>query len=77
MFQNQYPKFYSYERVLEMDYLEVKNKLEASKLKLMTKMQNPNLSKEEKELIQKEIVNYEYIIELTDMNHFERGSVAQ
>jgi hypothetical protein len=60
-----------------MDYLEVKNKLEASKLKLMTKMQNPNLSKEEKELIQKEIVNYEYIIELTDMNHFERGSVAQ
>jgi hypothetical protein len=43
----------------------------------MTKMQNPNLSKEEKEKIEKEIVNYEYIIELTDMNHFERGTMAQ
>jgi hypothetical protein len=62
--------------VLEMDYQEVKNKLEASKLKLMNKMQNPNLSKEEKEKIEKEIVNYEYIIELTDMNHFERGTEA-
>lgn len=59
-----------------MNYQEVKGKLEALKLELMNKMQNPNLSIEEKENIQNLIVNYEYIIELTEMNHFERGSVV-
>ncbi|MDZ5473063.1 DUF3896 family protein [Bacillus sp. 31A1R] len=32
------------------------------------------LSLEEKDNIKNTIMNYEYIIELTDMNHFERGS---
>jgi hypothetical protein len=56
-----------------MNYKEVKEKLEASKLNLINKMHNHALSLEEKENIQKSIINYEYIIELTDMNHFERG----
>jgi hypothetical protein len=60
-----------------MDYQTVKEKLELLKLKLINDMENPSLSKDEKEAIQKSIVNYEYIIELTDMNHFERGAVIQ
>lgn len=60
-----------------MDFKEVKETLEALKSQLMNEMQNPNLSSEEKEKIQKSIINYEYIIELTDINHFERGSIAQ
>ncbi|HAQ08310.1 MAG TPA: DUF3896 domain-containing protein [Bacillus bacterium] len=58
-----------------MNYQEVKEKLEALKLGL-NKLQNPDLLIEEKESIQRSIANYEYIIELTDMNHFERGSVV-
>ncbi len=56
-----------------MDYQEVKEVLEEAKIKLMKKIENPNLSKEEKRKIQYSIYNYDYIIELTDMNHFERG----
>jgi hypothetical protein len=63
--------------MLEMDFKEVKETLEALKSQLLKEMQNPNLSSEEKEKIQKSIINYEYIIELTDINHFERGSIAQ
>jgi hypothetical protein len=59
-----------------MNYLEVKEKLEASKLELVKKLQNPNLTKDEFETIKKSIVNYDYIIELTDMNHFERGAIV-
>ena len=64
-----------HERVLEMNYQEVKSQLEALQLALVTKMQNPDLSFDEKESILRSIANYEYIIELTCMNHFERGSV--
>ncbi|WP_026585408.1 DUF3896 family protein [Bacillus sp. J33] len=60
-----------------MDYLEIKQKLEAAKQDLMIKMQDPAVLKEDKERIQKLIANYEYMIELTDMNHFERGKVTQ
>jgi hypothetical protein len=62
--------------VLEMEYEELKDKLEIWKLGLMKKLENPNLSKEEKETIQRSIYNYDYIIELTDMNHFERGVIV-
>ena len=58
-----------------MDYLEVKAQLEALQMTLMTKMQNPDLTLDEKEAILRSIANYEYIIELTCMNHFERGKV--
>jgi hypothetical protein len=59
-----------------MKYLEVKEKLEASKLELLKKLKTPNLTKEEYETIKKSIDNYDYIIELTDMNHFERGAIS-
>jgi hypothetical protein len=59
-----------------MNYQEVKSQLEALQMALVTKMQNPDLSLEEKENILKSIANYEYIIELTCMNHFERGNVV-
>ncbi|WP_042355705.1 DUF3896 family protein [Bacillus rubiinfantis] len=60
-----------------MQYEEVKELLEAEKVKLMEKINNPNLSAEEREKLQHNIVNVEYIIELTDMNHFERGFILQ
>ncbi|WP_442594047.1 DUF3896 family protein [Neobacillus sp. D3-1R] len=58
-----------------MNYNEIKAKLEALKLELEMKMVNPNLSNEEKENLQKTILNYDYIIELTEMNHYGRGSL--
>lgn len=56
-----------------MHYQETKEILEAAKLDLLKKLEKQNLSMEEKEKIQLSIMNYDYIIELTDMNHFERG----
>lgn len=58
-----------------MNYQEVKSQLEALQMALVTKMQNPDLSFDEKEAIVNSIANYEYIIELTCMNHFERGTL--
>jgi hypothetical protein len=63
--------------IMMMKYVEVKEKLEASKLELVKKLKNPNLTKEEYETIKRSIDNYDYIIELTDMNHFERGAIVQ
>ncbi|MEW8969834.1 DUF3896 family protein [Mesobacillus jeotgali] len=56
-----------------MNYQEVKAQLEALQLQLANKMQNPSLSIDEKSELQRAIANYDYIIELTCMNHFERG----
>lgn len=58
-----------------MDYQEVKTILEVSKNELQKKLESQNLSEEERTNLQYSIKNYEYIIELTDMNHFERGFV--
>ncbi|MDQ0414374.1 DUF3896 family protein [Mesobacillus stamsii] len=58
-----------------MDYLEVKSHLEKWQMQLANKMQHPDLSIDEKNELQRTIANYDYIIELTCMNHFERGSV--
>ncbi|WP_079505195.1 DUF3896 family protein [Mesobacillus jeotgali] len=57
-----------------MDYLEVKSQLENLQMKLANKLQHPDLSAVEKNELQKAIANYDYIIELTCMNHFERGA---
>jgi hypothetical protein len=51
-----------------------KELLEAVKQDLLNKMQDPHLTLEEKENLQKSVMNYEYIIELADMNHYERGT---
>jgi len=58
-----------------MHYNEVKEILEEIKQNLENKMHDSTLSPNEKEEIKRAIGNYEYILELTDMNHFERGSV--
>lgn len=60
-----------------MDYREVKEKLENIKMSLEIKLQNEHLSLAEKEALQNAISNYEYIIELADMNHYERGFYIQ
>ncbi|MBX9976344.1 DUF3896 family protein [Cytobacillus firmus] len=59
-----------------MNYLEIKKKLEDAKQELLMKMHDPAVSGREKETLQKKIDNYEYMIELTDMNHFERGNIS-
>lgn len=59
-----------------MDYLEIKSQLEALQMQLANKIQNPDLSIDEKIELQKAIDNYDYIIELTCMNHFERGTIT-
>jgi hypothetical protein len=56
-----------------MNYQEVKEQLEVQKQNLVKKLENTNLSKEEYESIQMSIDNYEYIIDLTEMNYYERG----
>ena len=56
-----------------MNYQEVKAQLEALQMQLANKMQNPSLSIDEKSELRRAIANYDYIIELTCMNHFERG----
>ncbi|WP_462413292.1 DUF3896 family protein [Neobacillus sp. Marseille-QA0830] len=56
-----------------MEYQEVKEVLEGMRQDLLRKLEDASLTKEDKINIQKSIYNYEYIIELTDMNHFERG----
>ncbi|XJZ26627.1 DUF3896 family protein [Bacillota bacterium Lsc_1132] len=58
-----------------MDYLAVKEQLELHKLNLVKKLDNPNLTKEEYESLKNSIKNFDYIIELTEMNHFERGTI--
>jgi hypothetical protein len=56
-----------------MNYQEVKGQLEGQKLNLLKRLDNSKLSIEEIETIKQAIDNYEYIIELTEMNHYERG----
>ncbi|WP_210364209.1 DUF3896 family protein [Bacillus sp. REN3] len=59
-----------------MQYEEVKGKLEALKLELASRIENHDLSEEERDRLMRIIANYEYIIELTDMNHFGRGKIV-
>ncbi|WP_026576197.1 DUF3896 family protein [Bacillus sp. UNC438CL73TsuS30] len=58
-----------------MDYLEVISIIEKNKLNLVKMLEGKNLSKEQMDTIQHSIDNYNYIIELTEMNHFERGNI--
>jgi predicted transcriptional regulator YdeE len=59
-----------------MDYQYIIAKLEDDKRKLTEKLENKELPKTEYETIKHSIENYDYIIQLTEMNHFERG-IAQ
>ncbi|MBO1626739.1 DUF3896 family protein [Bacillus arachidis] len=55
------------------DYLETKKHLELKKQLLCKKLLNVNLTEEDRNQIKMEIDNYEYILTLVDMNHYERG----
>ncbi|MDR6999138.1 DUF3896 family protein [Neobacillus niacini] len=58
-----------------MDYLEVISIIEKNKMNLVKMLEEKTLSKEQMDSIQHSIDNYNYIIELTEMNHFERGAL--
>ncbi|WP_075982926.1 DUF3896 family protein [Bacillus massilinigeriensis] len=58
-----------------MDYLEIKDQLSSTILNLSKQLESKDLAKEEYEEIKRTINNYQYILELTDMNHFERGQI--
>ncbi|EEL51070.1 MULTISPECIES: DUF3896 family protein [Bacillus] len=55
------------------DYLETKKHLELKKQLLCKKLLNVNLTEEDRNQIKMEIDNYDYILTLVDMNHYERG----
>ncbi len=58
-----------------MDYLDVKEQLELQKMNVLKKLDNPDLPKEQVEKLRNFVDNYDYMIELTEMNHFERGII--
>lgn len=54
-------------------YDEIKEMLEQEKQKLIQQLERQKLTSEEQQTIHLSIANYEYILELVDMNHFNRG----
>ncbi|PEF72566.1 hypothetical protein CON94_25540 [Bacillus pseudomycoides] len=55
------------------DYPETKKHLELKKQLLCKKLLDVNLSEDDRNQIKMEIDNYEYILTLVEMNHYERG----
>ncbi len=55
------------------DYHATKKHLELKKQQLFKKLCSVKLSEKEREQIKHEIDNYEYILNLVEMNHYERG----
>ncbi|KAB2440196.1 DUF3896 family protein [Bacillus luti] len=55
------------------DYHATKKYLELKKQNLNKKLSNRKLCDKEREHIKREIDNYEYILNLVEMNHYERG----
>ncbi|MDA1601670.1 DUF3896 family protein [Bacillus cereus] len=55
------------------DYNATKKYLEGKKRQLCNKLSSKQLSKKEREQLKLEIDNYEYILNLVEMNHYERG----
>lgn len=55
------------------NYQETKQLLEIKKQQLCKKLKNTTLTEKERRQIKREIDNYEYILTLVEMNHFERG----
>ncbi|ARJ21692.1 DUF3896 family protein [Bacillus mycoides] len=55
------------------DYQATKKHLELKKQQLCKKLTNVKLTEEERKQIHLEIDNYEYILNLVEMNHYERG----
>jgi hypothetical protein len=59
--------------MIKMEYNKSKQRLEEMKQELIDELENPDLTTAEIERLKMYIANYEYIIELTDMNHYARG----
>ncbi|MCU5379416.1 DUF3896 domain-containing protein [Bacillus cereus] len=55
------------------EYQATKAYLEGKKQQLCNKLSSKHLSKKEHEQLKLEIDNYEYILNLVEMNHYERG----
>ncbi|WHY31096.1 DUF3896 family protein [Bacillus wiedmannii] len=55
------------------DYNATKKYLEGKKQQLCNKLSSKQLSKTERKQLKLEIDNYEYILNLVEMNHYERG----
>jgi hypothetical protein len=55
------------------DYQATKKHLELKKQQLCKKLTSVKLTEEERKQIHLEIDNYEYILNLVEMNHYERG----
>ncbi|MGN4423274.1 DUF3896 family protein [Bacillus cereus group sp. MYBK30-1] len=55
------------------DYHATKKHLELKKEQLCKKLTSAKLTEEERKQIYLEIDNYEYILNLVEMNHYERG----
>ncbi|MGG0761147.1 DUF3896 family protein [Bacillus paramycoides] len=55
------------------DYHATKKHLELKKEQLFKKLTSVKLTEEERKQIYLEIDNYEYILNLVEMNHYERG----
>ncbi|WP_144506558.1 DUF3896 family protein [Bacillus mycoides] len=55
------------------DYHATKKYLELKKQKLCKKLSSMKLSENERDQIKLEIDNYDYILTLVEMNHYERG----
>ncbi|WP_374724017.1 DUF3896 family protein [Calidifontibacillus erzurumensis] len=56
-----------------MNYQELIATMEERKAILLKQLEDNKLSKEDYDTIQNSIDNYDYIIELIEMNYFERG----
>lgn len=57
-------------------YEEILATIEERKAILLKQLEENELTKEEYDMIQNSIDNYDYIIELIEMNHFERGQTV-
>lgn len=54
-------------------YQEIKDRLEAQKQQLVEKLEASSITESERQDIQLTIDNYQYILDLADMNYYERG----
>ncbi|MCP1123494.1 hypothetical protein CN326_18600 [Bacillus sp. AFS018417] len=55
------------------NYHETKKQLESQKSQLCKRLTDVKLTESERNEIKRTIDNYEYILNLVEMNHFERG----
>ncbi|MEI4802209.1 DUF3896 family protein [Bacillus sp. NPDC077411] len=55
------------------NYHEIKKQLESQKSHLCKRLTDVKLTENERNEIKRMIDNYEYILNLVEMNHFERG----